>query len=137
MYYCLFAKVHGPLCRIVCVCVCVCPSEALQKEKTEKQEQWLQQLDDEEYDALPEEEKEQIVERYRENLRQRKLRYWKMGGLVCYIFVFLSQNPLSPRFACTTGPSLIRHCHLTGLTCHAWFISASCGVCQLYLRTCM
>lgn len=32
-------------------------------------------LDEEEYDALPEEEKEHLMERYRVKLRQIKLRY--------------------------------------------------------------
>lgn len=36
---------------------------------------WLQGLDEEECDALPEEEKEKLMERYRVKLRQMKLRY--------------------------------------------------------------
>ncbi|XP_076588631.1 hydrocephalus-inducing protein homolog [Chaetodon auriga] len=48
--------------------------EALQKEKADREEQWMQELDEEKYDALPEEEKERIVQRYREKLRQKKLR---------------------------------------------------------------
>lgn len=48
---------------------------ALQKEKADREEQWLQELDEEEYDALPEEEKEHIVQQYREKLKQKKLRY--------------------------------------------------------------
>ncbi|XP_049928998.1 hydrocephalus-inducing protein homolog isoform X2 [Epinephelus moara] len=48
--------------------------EALQREKVDREEKWLQQLDDEEYDALPEEEKERIVQRHREKHRQQKLR---------------------------------------------------------------
>lgn len=58
-----------------CGTVCACPSEALEKEKAEREEKWLQELDDEEYDALPEEEKERIVHWHREKLRQKKLRY--------------------------------------------------------------
>jgi len=54
---------------------CVCPSEALPKEKADRQEQWLQQLDDEEYDALPEEEKERIVHLLRDRCRRQKHRY--------------------------------------------------------------
>lgn len=54
--------------------VCVCSSEALQKEKTDREERWLQELDEEQYDALPEEEKEWIVQRHREKRRQQKLR---------------------------------------------------------------
>lgn len=53
----------------------MCPTEALQKEKADREEQWLQELDEEEYDALPEEEKERVVQRYGEKLRQKKLRY--------------------------------------------------------------
>ncbi|XP_053175951.1 hydrocephalus-inducing protein homolog [Scomber japonicus] len=40
--------------------------EALQKEKADKEKQWLQELDEDEYDALPEEEKERIARRHRE-----------------------------------------------------------------------
>lgn len=58
----------------------MCPSEALQKEKADREEQWLQELDEEEYDALPEEDKERIVQRHREKLRQKKLRYWLEDG---------------------------------------------------------
>lgn len=58
------------------VCFFVCLTEALQKERAEKEEQWLQELDEEEYDALPEEEKERVVRLYRDKLRQKKLRYW-------------------------------------------------------------
>ena len=53
---------------------------ALQKEKADREEQWLQELDEEEYDALPEEEKEHIVQQYREKLKQKKLRYWLEDG---------------------------------------------------------
>lgn len=35
----------------------------------------MQELDEEEYDALPEEEKEHLIERYRVKLRQIKHRY--------------------------------------------------------------
>lgn len=35
----------------------------------------MQELDEEEYDALPEKEKEHLMERYRVKLRQIKLRY--------------------------------------------------------------
>lgn len=68
----LFSKVVDTVCGIVCVC----PLEALQKEKVDREEQWLQELDEDEYDALPEEQKERITERHREKLRQQKLRYW-------------------------------------------------------------
>ncbi|KAI9537989.1 hypothetical protein NQZ68_019330, partial [Dissostichus eleginoides] len=47
--------------------------EALQKEKSDRKEQWLQELDEEEYDALPEEDKEQIVRQHTENRRQQKV----------------------------------------------------------------
>ncbi|XP_062413862.1 hydrocephalus-inducing protein homolog [Pungitius pungitius] len=40
--------------------------EALEKEKAEMEEPWLQELDDEEYDALPEEKKEHIDQRLTE-----------------------------------------------------------------------
>ena len=55
----------------------MCPSEALRKEKSDRKEQWLQELDEEEYDALPEEDKEQIIRHHTENRRQQKVRYWK------------------------------------------------------------
>lgn len=58
------------------VCFFVRLTEALQKERAEKEEQWLQELDEDEYDALPEEEKERVVKLYRDKLRQKKLRYW-------------------------------------------------------------
>ncbi|XP_032378415.1 hydrocephalus-inducing protein [Etheostoma spectabile] len=48
--------------------------EALQKERADREEQWLQELDDDEYDALPEEAIEHIVHRDREKRRQQKLR---------------------------------------------------------------
>ncbi|XP_034061831.1 LOW QUALITY PROTEIN: hydrocephalus-inducing protein homolog [Gymnodraco acuticeps] len=48
--------------------------EALQKETSDRKEQWLQELDEEEYDALPEEDKEQIVRHHTENHRQQKVR---------------------------------------------------------------
>ncbi|KAK2841889.1 hypothetical protein Q5P01_012089 [Channa striata] len=47
--------------------------DALQKEKTDGEEQWLQEMDEEVYESLPEEQKERIIERHRENLRQQKL----------------------------------------------------------------
>lgn len=53
----------------------MCPSEALQREKADREMQWLQQLDEEEYDALPEEERERIAWRHKEMLRRQKLRY--------------------------------------------------------------
>lgn len=58
------------------VCLCPCVSEALQKEKADREEQWLQELDDEAYDALPEEEKERIIQIHKKKLRLRKHRYW-------------------------------------------------------------
>ncbi|XP_070763174.1 hydrocephalus-inducing protein homolog [Enoplosus armatus] len=48
--------------------------EALQKEKADMEARWLQELDEEEYDALPVEEKERMSQRHREKLRQQKLR---------------------------------------------------------------
>ncbi|XP_029289106.1 hydrocephalus-inducing protein homolog [Cottoperca gobio] len=48
--------------------------ETLQKEKADREEQWLQELHEDEYDALPEEEKERIVQRFTEKYRQQKLR---------------------------------------------------------------
>ncbi|XP_010776286.1 hydrocephalus-inducing protein homolog [Notothenia coriiceps] len=48
--------------------------EALQKEISDRKEQWLQELDEEEYDALPEEDKEQIARHHIENRRQQKVR---------------------------------------------------------------
>lgn len=56
--------------------VCVCPSETLQKEKADREVQWLQELDEEEYEALPEEAKKRIVQQHREKLKQKKVRYW-------------------------------------------------------------
>lgn len=70
--------------------VSVCLTEALQKERAEREEQWLQELDEEEYDALPEEEKERVVQLYRDKLRQKKLRYWPNS-----IFVSKSDSPNS------------------------------------------
>ncbi|XP_045894223.1 hydrocephalus-inducing protein homolog [Micropterus dolomieu] len=54
--------------------------EALQKEKADREEQWLQELDGDEYDALPEEVKEHIALRHREKLRLHKLR--ELGRIV-------------------------------------------------------
>ncbi|KAM9376112.1 hydrocephalus-inducing protein-like [Pholidichthys leucotaenia] len=48
--------------------------EALQKEIAAKEEQWLEELDDYEYDALQEEDRWYVIEQYREKLRQQKLR---------------------------------------------------------------
>ncbi|XP_028440234.1 hydrocephalus-inducing protein homolog [Perca flavescens] len=48
--------------------------EALQKERADREEQWLQELDDDEYNALPEEAIERIVHRDREKRRQQKRR---------------------------------------------------------------
>ncbi|XP_074533739.1 hydrocephalus-inducing protein homolog [Halichoeres trimaculatus] len=48
--------------------------EALQREKSVREEQWLQELDEEKYDALPEKEKERIDQQQREKLKQPKLR---------------------------------------------------------------
>ncbi|KAM9351908.1 hydrocephalus-inducing protein homolog [Symphorus nematophorus] len=48
--------------------------EALQKEKADREDQWLPHMDDEEYDALPEEQKERIFQQHREKFRQKKLR---------------------------------------------------------------
>lgn len=57
------------------MCVCVCVSEALQKEKAAREEQWLQDMDEEEYNALPQEVKERINKKHREEFRQQKFRY--------------------------------------------------------------
>ena len=62
-------------------CLCVCPSEALQKEKVTREEQRLQELDEEEYDSLPEEQKERITQRHREKVRLQKLRYSLEDGV--------------------------------------------------------
>lgn len=48
----------------------------------------MQELNEEEYDALPEEEKEHLIERYRVKLRQIKLRY-KLGVADKNVSVFL------------------------------------------------
>ncbi|XP_029378255.1 hydrocephalus-inducing protein homolog [Echeneis naucrates] len=48
--------------------------EALQREKVDREERWLQDLDEEKYAALPEEQKEHITQLHREKLRQKKLR---------------------------------------------------------------
>uniref|UniRef100_A0A3B4VD89 HYDIN axonemal central pair apparatus protein n=1 Tax=Seriola dumerili TaxID=41447 RepID=A0A3B4VD89_SERDU len=64
--------------------------EALQKEKVDREEQWLQELDEEEYDALPEEQKEHITQRHREKL---------------LFFIYLSSIPnLFPSLLC--GPPI-------------------------------
>ncbi|XP_062413858.1 hydrocephalus-inducing protein homolog [Pungitius pungitius] len=67
--------------------------EALEKEKAEMEEPWLQELDDEEYDALPEEKKEHIDQRLTEKelgqeekrlqeemLKEEELKNNKKGG---------------------------------------------------------
>ncbi|XP_039456431.1 hydrocephalus-inducing protein homolog [Oreochromis aureus] len=48
--------------------------EALQKEKAAREEQWLQEMDEEEYNALPQEVKERINKKHREEFRQQKFR---------------------------------------------------------------
>ncbi|XP_075327326.1 hydrocephalus-inducing protein homolog [Odontesthes bonariensis] len=48
--------------------------EALQTERADREERWLQELDEEEYEALPVEEKKRITQRHLETLRQQKLR---------------------------------------------------------------
>ncbi|XP_025999986.1 hydrocephalus-inducing protein-like isoform X2 [Astatotilapia calliptera] len=48
--------------------------EALQKEKAAREEQWLQDMDEEEYNALPQEVKERINKKHREEFRQQKFR---------------------------------------------------------------
>lgn len=53
----------------------MCPSEAMEKENADREECRLQELDDDEYDALPDEEKEQIIQEYREKLNQKKRKY--------------------------------------------------------------
>ncbi|KAM9351917.1 LOW QUALITY PROTEIN: hydrocephalus-inducing protein homolog [Symphorus nematophorus] len=47
--------------------------EALEEEKADREEEWLLELDDEEYDALPEEQKERIFQQHRGKLKQKKL----------------------------------------------------------------
>lgn len=59
----------------LCLIVYLCPSEALEKEEAEREETWWQELDDEKYDALPEEKKKNIDQRLRKKERQQKLRY--------------------------------------------------------------
>lgn len=51
-------------------------TEVLQREHAEKEKLRLQEMDEEEYDALPEEEKESIDLRHLVALRERKRRYW-------------------------------------------------------------
>ncbi|KAM3592002.1 uncharacterized protein V6R79_011190 [Siganus canaliculatus] len=48
--------------------------EARQKEKAVREEQWLEKLKEEEYDALPEEEKKRVNQLLRDKYTQRKLR---------------------------------------------------------------
>lgn len=55
-------------------CLCVCVRGSAERETADREEQWLQELDEEEYDALPEEEKEHIVQQHREKLKKKKLR---------------------------------------------------------------
>lgn len=56
-------------------CAVRVPLEVLRKGRTSREGSWMQGRDEEEYDALPEEEKEKLMERYRVKLRQMKLRY--------------------------------------------------------------
>ncbi|XP_068458365.1 hydrocephalus-inducing protein homolog isoform X2 [Clinocottus analis] len=48
--------------------------EVQQKEKADREEQWLQELDEEEYDALPEVEQKRIFQQMREKRKQQNLR---------------------------------------------------------------
>ncbi|XP_054864966.1 hydrocephalus-inducing protein homolog [Amphiprion ocellaris] len=47
---------------------------ALQKERAAREQQWIQELDEEQYDALSEEEKRSITQRHLDALKQQKLR---------------------------------------------------------------
>lgn len=47
----------------------------MRKEKAEKEAQWLQSLDDDQWHGLPHEVKERIIQQSVEKLRQKKLRY--------------------------------------------------------------
>lgn len=58
----------------------VSPSEALQKEKADREVEWLKSLDDEQFDSLPEEVKAHILQQHVKKLRQQKLRYWLKDG---------------------------------------------------------
>lgn len=53
----------------------------------------MQGLDEEEYDALPEAEKEKIMERYRTKMRQMKLRYKLAEADTDRHFLFPLQTP--------------------------------------------
>ncbi|CAG5958443.1 unnamed protein product [Menidia menidia] len=50
-------------------------AEALQKERADREERWLQEMDEDQYEALPLEEKERITQHHLESLRQLKLRH--------------------------------------------------------------
>lgn len=50
-------------------------SEALQKEKADKEAQWLQSLDDDQSHSLSHEVRKHIIQQHVEKLRQKKLRY--------------------------------------------------------------
>ncbi|XP_041651130.1 hydrocephalus-inducing protein homolog [Cheilinus undulatus] len=51
--------------------------ETTQREKRDREEQWLKELDEEEYDALPEEEKKRIDLQFKEKFREPKQRELK------------------------------------------------------------
>lgn len=56
--------------------LCACLSEAIHKEEAEKELQWLQSLDDDQCQDLPNEVKKHIIQQHVVKLRQKKLRYW-------------------------------------------------------------
>lgn len=59
---------------------CLCLSEAIEKEKAEKEVQWLQSLDDDQCHGLPVDVKKNIVQQHVAKLQQKKLRYWPPHG---------------------------------------------------------
>lgn len=55
----------------------------------------MQGLDEEEYDALPEAEKEKLMERYRVKLRQMKVRYELVEADADHHFLFPLEHKLT------------------------------------------
>lgn len=55
--------------------LCLCLLEAIEKEKAEKEVQWLQSLDDDQYHGLPDEIKNNIFQQHATKFQQKKLRY--------------------------------------------------------------
>lgn len=56
--------------------LCARLSEAMQKERADKEVQWLQSLDDDQSHSLSNEVRKHIIQQHVEKLRQKKLRYW-------------------------------------------------------------